>query len=859
MRKRIGIVIGIVLAGIAFGMDGNLLINGDFETGAAPWVVSEWSNPRGKVSYKVTEHPVHAGKGAAEIRHISGGSNILLGQKVAIKGRKNLQLTFFAYGDVPPSTTTPISASFISVDSAGKKLQYVNKPFEATDHWEKCTWQFSTHPSTASVTIYLRCGEKRVWFDDASLTEMSGPSLTDLRLWYPSQEVIPALVSNAPGQIQVTASIKDSSGRLLLSKKLTLEPGKNFPVLKAKGICAGRWSLEIADASGTVAKQYFTWPEAGEEGTGRKNNFVTVLYEGKGVGINPGKPLVFENPRTGWLCLTLVAEKDATVNLENAPGKEIALKAGEKAEIMRYAQEGTCKLTASTHVKLLECDIRTIAELVFCEYEGMESRKQLFPLMKTPAVQAMLRNTNVIMEGFANGYTMNAETVTPEAAERIARWRASGRKLISHAIRTTARGAIKSAESTQYWSSRIGMTQFDGVAIDEFANETPEELKGYCEAARAINANASMHGRSIFAYSCAAWNQHQKSMEFRDILMEGDGIFAPEVYLREKQTIGESKSSIDRMFEYIRLWDKTLPGSMPRLNVVLSTTDGLPHYYGQDTFANVQYKVFLDLQYNLLANDPAFRDMRGISSWILRYTKPETILWLAMLNRHYCIEGNRDMLSERLGYQFYLPYLKNPDFAQGVKDWGIEAASNGSIVHEKVPGWGFGRGTCNVEGNGDDVIVMKRVPGKNNLISQTVSGLVPGRWYELSCRVADYDDVTGGQAIQKLMPLSMTLSGHEFDAELSFIDVYRSRHAMKPKFPGMGPCANEQRLFFKAKSSTALLTIRDDRVTPGVKSGSGVNANYATPRPEEVKNMMVNFIQVQEIIPPEQWHGVERQ
>ena len=158
--------------------------------------------------------------------------------------------------------------------------------------------------------------------------------------------------------------------------------------------------------------------------------------------------------------------------------------------------------------------------------------------------------------------------------------------------------------------------------------------------------------------------------------------------------------------------------------------------------------------------------------------------------------------------------------------------------------WDRGGGTCNSNGNGDDVVVIKRVQGKANVMTQEIKSLKPGHWYELSCRVADYDDISGGKSMRKLMPLSMSISGHLFNAEISFIDVYQSVHGMPPKFSyGKGPCGNEQRLFFKANAPSAILTISDEGVTSGIMAGNDVNAPFLTPKTEEVGNMMLNFIQ----------------
>ena len=173
-----------------------------------------------------------------------------------------------------------------------------------------------------------------------------------------------------------------------------------------------------------------------------------------------------------------------------------------------------------------------------------------------------------------------------------------------------------------------------------------------------------------------------------------------------------------------------------------------------------------------------------------------------------------------------------------------------------VKGWGFGRGTCNSAPDGDMVMLMKRVPGKVNRLKQTISGLVPGLWYELRIRIADYNDVTSGRRARKLLPFNAVISGVTFVAELSAIDVYQSSHPMPPLFPKYndGPCANEQALYFRATAETAELTLSDVHPTAGIKAGNYINAPFETPNPKDVNCIMFNFIQIQPVLSPEKWN-----
>lgn len=117
--------------------------------------------------------------------------------------------------------------------------------------------------------------------------------------------------------------------------------------------------------------------------------------------------------------------------------------------------------------------------------------------------------------------------------------------------------------------------------------------------------------------------------------------------------------------------------------------------------------------------------------------------------------------------------------------------------------------------------------------------------------------MTSGKRHRKLLPLKMSISGHEFDRAISRIDVYLSSQPMKPKFPryNSGPGGNELRLFFQARNSEAELTISDEGAMPEIPAGNYINAAYDKPNKDEVKNMMINFIQIQPVLAPESWHG----
>lgn len=116
---------------------------------------------------------------------------------------------------------------------------------------------------------------------------------------------------------------------------------------------------------------------------------------------------------------------------------------------------------------------------------------------------------------------------------RIAVWREEGKKVISHARRPGKGGTKPGLEDClNYWSSRLGATVLDGVIIDEFGNESGEEVPYYTDAIRKFYTGNAHLGKAIYAYSCAAWGSHEQTMDLRKELARGGGVSAPEYYLR---------------------------------------------------------------------------------------------------------------------------------------------------------------------------------------------------------------------------------------------------------------------------------------------------------------------------------------
>ena len=600
---------------------------------------------------------------------------------------------------------------------------------------------------------------------------------------------------------------------------------------------------------GNFSYRKFNWPKKKSWGSEYANqakvlnNFVSELYSAKQLRIANSTKIKFTNPREGWVYIKSIrSSAPITITLDAQQTKILDLTLRKSSnETMRFLTEGKHFITIHTtdNAILENLVIRTMPEIVLCEYQTRPDggyRKRIWNGMQT-----LLKVCNVTMESFVRaGKTDHyKEIISSEELKRIKTWRAAGRKsIVQIPIPGFTTKSIPHKQTYNYWTNSIGMTTFDGISIDEFGNETPKELTFCNEAVKRINAERKFDSKRLYAYCCPAWDTHKQSIEFRKSLIAGNHFYAPELYLREQKTLNEAKKNIIFMFRYLEEWEKTYPGSISNMLVTLCcTTLGEQGYYRQDTFANVDFKVYYDLQMNYMANAPSFFNVGGITSWVIRYSNTETILWLAALYKHYCIDGKKNLLSEEYGYVYELPYIKNPDFTSGLKFWDISPARENSIKMQQLPGWGFARGACNKKPDGDDFVVLDIDSQKPNCVSQKIKNLIPGKLYSAEMYSADYQDIIAGKRKKKFNSISLKIEGAEIIKNLSYVKKFQSDHNIAVLFPrgkrNNGPCLNYHYVIFKALTHDAKISIID-RPSKSV-------ADDVFPQ----KQVLFNFVQIQ--------------
>ena len=836
----------------------NLLKNPGFEEDFKHWGRFEWSGKPGKIHYTADKVSPRSGEKCAKIQWESGGDNILIGQTVRVGENRNFLLSFWAKSEVEVSHNGQVQATVRFLNAAGKEIADAqHKIFSTSNIYEEFRWSFTAPESCTSMVVYLRCRKTATWFDDVSLIESKGVYLRSCFIWLPENQLVLNIFNALPSRksAELEVELFDRQDRQVLRGKAEASYGADVVAAVPLGrLAPGPYKVKVhpvGEAENAVVDQVgypdtdVKWPKPYDKLKVR-NNFVTELaVSDRPTVLKSGQKLEFPNPRRGWVFFAFTPESDGLLQLPGKREVRLELHRGVPVESMQMLEEGMNQVTALTDVRLASHSITTMAEVIADEYESDPARRKFTDgLMDSYAMREFLRNSNVVQERFSNHNVLEPDAIPESERQRLAAWRASGR----YAITTVARSGfgprwkVQPKDTAAFWLSRVGLRELDGLCIDEFGSERADEAPFFAPAVREINRQYP--GKMLVAATCAAWYSHAQTNDLRAALAEGNHAYAPEQYLRGQASEGAAKNYINEFFEYARLWEKAFPGAIRNTLWCYGSCDAYPASYGLDTFASCDYKYFLDMQFAVLVNDPAFFGQRGVVPWIIRYTRPDTLLWEAKLIRHYLIEGKRTLLSKEYGFQFDAHHLIDGDCAEGLKHWTVQAAEPGSVAARSIKDYGFSRGTRNTAPAGDTVIEFRRVPGKVNRISQTLRNLKPGKYYEVSLRSADGDDVDRDTPVMKLMTLRMTVRGAEVFPDRSAVRVYQVV-ANNTRGRRHGIVGNRYVLVFRAVAREAELILSDEM--PDVAAGSYHGQEFAPADPAQGK-VIFNLVQVTELL-----------
>lgn len=295
----------------------------------------------------------------------------------------------------------------------------------------------------------------------------------------------------------------------------------------------------------------------------------------------------------------------------------------------------------------------------------------------------------------------------------------------------------------------------------------------------------------------------------------GRGKLASEIYCRTKATEQEAEDYIRQyVCGTVRRYREMHPAIIGSLGVVLGNFNQWPvlsccHH------PEVDYRQYLDKQFNVLANDALFDGLGLVGVWGSYYADRELHIWCFKLIRHYFIEGRTEMLSDAFGLKYLPGHVANGDFRGGLDPWTVDGdvsadthAGLGSLTETR---WGGNNGL------GDTFAKFVR-KDRPNALRQTLKGLTPGRRYCLQFITFDVDALKAGKPRVGRFALEAILgNGATVDPKASWVHVDRRATGRYGANDRTTP--NVQHIVFRTETPEVEVTFTDVAAKPGETLG----------------------------------------
>lgn len=380
----------------------------------------------------------------------------------------------------------------------------------------------------------------------------------------------------------------------------------------------------------------------------------------------------------------------------------------------------------------------------------------------------------------------------------------------------------------------------DAFIVNEFSNRMGTSLSAWAQVFRRLHREYP--AKRMYAWSgFLARNKH--GQELLRAIAESGGRCYYERYLGESPTrAGARLSTHSQLAALSKPWQGVDGFDFsPNYGALLGLISAMPEMCDREP--GVDFKVFLDMQLCALANEPECRGLGAVAWYQSRYAHHEHINWAGRLFRHYCIEGNTDMLSDRLGFRYRPEHIRNPDFLDGLDGWTVRAATEGSVAARSMPGYGCVQGRYSGSHATGDTFLWTRRGERPNEVSQEMRGLDPGKLYSLRFITAHYGDVAARRRVRRTLNISVGISDADLVPDKSYQALVRNigspAHSFSLAWNKRYIWMNWHQVVFRPKGRKARLTI-SDWASPDELGGP---VGHET---------MYNFVQVQRY-----WDGEE--
>jgi hypothetical protein len=367
-------------------------------------------------------------------------------------------------------------------------------------------------------------------------------------------------------------------------------------------------------------------------------------------------------------------------------------------------------------------------------------------------------------------------------------------------------------------SQSPGMTApwYDGFTADEQFFGSPA-LVPYTEALRLL---PNPENRLIYTWIVGKPGMPGLHSDFISAALNasrGRGRLLFEIYCHSRPSEQDAANYLnDRLVDTMARLGEYFPNAAAGAGLLLGNFNQIP-IISLDVNPEVDYKYYLDMQLHLIATHPQLKGLGMTGYWGSYYDDEELYRWSMRLLRHYGVEGHTEMLSQTYGYRYSPGHLSNCDFADGLQGWTGDPAD--AVRTDSFAGygkgsqarWGAGGGT------GDTFCVFKRGAERPSTLTQTASGLTPGKVYTLQFVTADYQDMVARKVEPKQHRFSALLgAGAQLIPEQSYVFVDRRTSGNKAN-DGLVRI-NLHHVRFRATAPSFTVTFTDAEAEPGTET-----------------------------------------
>ena len=726
---------------------------------------------------------------------------------------------------------------WVVINTGWYSEQGVKKIPENTNGWVKLEEQFTLKPSRddlygvalffTGLTGRIEVAQLKLEAVSPEALAKSHPSAAMLTINAPRLVPISPVLYNIPAENKridfIFGGVKpkgnataqfEVDGKPIASMPLN----RNLP-LKLDNIAIGPHTLkaQIVAEEGTVFERTYDiciapTPKVDTTGHKRLNNLVTIIAE-KTLGDAQNASCTFSNPKEGWIYISLqnVGNAACSVKLD---GKEVLTSSTPRHETFRQAFKGahTLEIQGAPNAKLVVKSIANIFNYPLCansqvpqngKYDWAFHEKYVFPAVTT-----------------LNGGFCQEENI-PKIREMGLLWIAN--------LGTSHPKSVEYLLEKFQTAAGLTLPHYDGVTCDEQFFSSA----GLDYYTKAIWDYKVPNDKLIYTWIVGKpglRGPHNDFMSASINACKGKGILLFEAYCHARPNEKDAEDYLrQKLNDTMQAFTNFYPNAAEHSGMLLGNFNQIP-VISLDLNPEVDYKYYLDMQLNIIANHPDFANLNTVGYWGSYYDDEELYRWSFKLLRHYAVEGRTDMLSKQPKYNYtYNPgLLVNCDFLDGLNGWTVDAASEKSVKIVKMDAdflrssqgrWGAGT-------QGMDLCVLKREEGKPNTLTQVAKGLVPGRTYTLQFITVDYDDQLAHKYNPYKLPLKATLGkGVKILPEKSY--VYVDNRKTERVKNAKGARVNLNHIRFIAEAETVTVTFSDEAAKPGKQYGF----NYVMMKP----------------------------